>query len=76
MLLGAVTASFKLLNYIIMAKKQCYYHEDGDCEGNVVEVSSFKNYLCEKCLKEEESIIEEEVNVCGNVMDYLSEWNA
>lgn len=37
--------------------KQCYY-DDNLCSGKIVRVNCFKEYLCEKCAKEEASIID------------------
>lgn len=41
-------------------EKKCYYNDDL-CSGKIVEVNSFKRYLCEKCKKEEDSIGDDEI---------------
>lgn len=40
-----------LLIHVVM---RCYYHDE-DCFGNIVEVNTHHEYLCEKCAKEVES---------------------
>lgn len=39
---------------------KCYY-DDNLCEGKVIEVNSFKKYLCEKCAKVDNEIPDIEV---------------
>lgn len=38
--------------------RNCYY-DDNLCKGKIVPVNSFKEYLCEKCAEEDNSIIDE-----------------
>ena len=51
----------------------CYYNSES-CGGDVYFHNVKEQFLCENCIKEEESN-SEEVNESGHAMDYLRDWD-
>jgi hypothetical protein len=54
-------------------KPECYYNDEW-CEGEVIYVGGFKEYLCERCKKGEDETPDEPVEEGGDAMDYLRDW--
>ncbi len=53
---------------------RCYY-DDELCEGQIMQVGSFKKYLCEKCAKEDDSVCDEPLDNGRHAMDYMKDWD-
>ena len=53
---------------------RCYY-DDNLCGGKIMQVGSFKKYLCEKCKKEDDSVCDEPLDTGYHAMDTRNEWD-
>jgi len=53
-----------------MDDKVCYYNDEW-CEGKIIYVGGFKEYLCERCKKGEDETPDDPVEEGGDAMDDL-----